>query len=74
MSLGLRWIKEKFNVVPKVAWQIDPFGHQASFATLGHQLGFNSLFFGRVHYEDKINRENKKAMEVVWKPPQISGI
>lgn len=73
MSLGLKWIKDQFNVVPTVGWQLDPFGHQASFATLGHQFGFNSLFFGRIHYEDKNVREAKKSMEIVWKPPQVSG-
>lgn len=49
-TLGMRWIKEKFGSIPKVAWQLDPFGHQASFSTLGHQFGFNSIFFARVHY------------------------
>lgn len=56
MSLGLKWVKEKFDIIPTVAWQIDPFGHQASFATLGHQFGFNSIFFARVHFEDKNTR------------------
>ena len=69
----MRWINEKFGVVPTVAWQIDPFGHQASFATLGHQLGFNSIFFARIHYEDKVAREASKGMELLWKPPQSSG-
>lgn len=73
MSLGFRWLRKKFDVVPTVAWQIDPFGHQSSFATLGNQLGFNSIFFGRIHYEDKANRESKKTMELLWRPDQISG-
>ena len=29
MSRGLRFIRKTFNVVPRVAWQIDPFGHSA---------------------------------------------
>ena len=73
MGLGLRWAKERFGVVPTVAWQIDPFGHQASFATLGHQMGFNAIFFARIHFQDKIARESRKAMELLWKPPQVSG-
>ncbi|CAI5503332.1 unnamed protein product [Closterium sp. Naga37s-1] len=29
MSLGLRLIRRQFGQVPRVAWQIDPFGHSA---------------------------------------------
>ena len=50
MSLGLKWVKEKLGVVPNVAWQVDSFGHQASTASLMHQLGFDSIFFGRIHF------------------------
>ena len=28
-TLGHRFIKEEFNVTPRIGWQIDPFGHSA---------------------------------------------
>lgn len=28
-TLGHRFIKQEFNVTPRIGWQIDPFGHSA---------------------------------------------
>ena len=53
MTVGLRWLKDTFNYVPDVAWHIDPFGHHASSASLFSQMGFNSIFFARIDYQDK---------------------
>ena len=36
----------------QVGWQIDPFGHSASQAALlSAEVGFDSLFFGRIDYQ-----------------------
>ena len=40
-TLGHRYIKEQFNVTPRIGWQIDPFGHSAVQAYL---LGAEVLF------------------------------
>jgi hypothetical protein len=58
MSIGLRWLKDTFNYIPDVAWHIDPFGHQASSATLFNQMGLQSFFFSRIDYQDKSKRMN----------------
>ncbi len=28
MTVGLEYLNERFGIKPKIAWQIDPFGHE----------------------------------------------
>lgn len=72
MTIGLRWLKDTFNYVPKVAWHIDPFGHQASSASMFSRMGFQSFFFARIDYQDKDLRLKNKAMEMIWRPLQYT--
>ncbi|CAE1282832.1 MAN2B1 [Acanthosepion pharaonis] len=58
---------------PRVAWQIDPFGHSKEMASLFAQMGFDGLFFGRADYQDIINRFLKKQLEMVWKANENLG-
>ncbi|GIY01661.1 lysosomal alpha-mannosidase, partial [Caerostris darwini] len=69
MTLGLRVLNDTFGKcgVPKIAWQIDPFGHSREQASLFAQMFFDGLFFGRLDYQDKDNREQTKTMEHIWK-------
>lgn len=41
-TLGHQFIKEEFNMTPRIGWQIDPFGHSAVQAYL---LGAEVCFF-----------------------------
>ena len=53
----------QFDVVPLVGWQIDPFGHSSTQATLlGADMGFHSLMFGRMDYADLKKRISEKNM------------
>nr|XP_027101803.1 probable alpha-mannosidase At5g13980 [Coffea arabica] len=73
-TLGHRYIKEQFNVTPRIGWQIDPFGHSAVQAyLLGAELGFDSFFFGRIDYQDRAKRKAEKALEVVWQGSKSLG-
>ncbi|GAB4853095.1 hypothetical protein Ancab_017279 [Ancistrocladus abbreviatus] len=66
-TLGHRFIKEQFNKTPRAGWQIDPFGHSAVHAyLLGAELGFNSVHFARIDYQDKGKRKRDKTLEVIW--------
>lgn len=75
MTLGLRVLNDTFGTcaIPKVAWQIDPFGHSKEQASLFAQMYFDGLFFGRLDYQDKDEREKTKTMEHVWKPSSSLG-
>ncbi|KAL0351207.1 UNVERIFIED_CONTAM: Alpha-mannosidase [Sesamum radiatum] len=73
-TLGHRFIKEEFGVTPRVGWQIDPFGHSAVQAyLLGAELGFDSLFFGRIDYQDRTKRKTEKSLEVIWQGSKSLG-
>jgi lysosomal alpha-mannosidase len=52
--------------LPRVAWQIDPFGHSREQASLFAQMGYDGLFFGRLDYQDKFNRAMRENMETIW--------
>ncbi|KAI3958708.1 hypothetical protein MKW98_030373 [Papaver atlanticum] len=73
-TLGHRFIKTEFGVTPRIGWQIDPFGHSAVQAyMLGAQVGFDSLFFGRIDYQDREKRKKEKTLEVVWRGSKSLG-
>ncbi|KAI9121310.1 hypothetical protein K1719_008343 [Acacia pycnantha] len=73
-TLGHQFIKEEFGKIPRVGWQIDPFGHSAVQAyMLGAELGFDSLFFARIDYQDRAKRLKEKTLEVVWRGSKSLG-
>ncbi|KAL2529274.1 Glycosyl hydrolase family 38 protein [Forsythia ovata] len=73
-TLGHHFIKQEFGVTPRIGWQIDPFGHSAVQAyLLGAEIGFDSLFFGRIDYQDRAKRKNEKSLEVVWRGSKSLG-
>ncbi|KAI4336391.1 hypothetical protein L6164_014924 [Bauhinia variegata] len=73
-TLGHKFIKEEFGVTPRIGWQIDPFGHSAVQAyLLGAEVGFDSLFFARIDYQDRAKRKDDKTLEVVWQGSKTLG-
>ncbi|PSN50451.1 Lysosomal alpha-mannosidase [Blattella germanica] len=65
---GLRKLNDTFGECghPKVGWQIDPFGHSREMASIFAQLGFDGLLFGRLDFQDKLNRLLTITAEMVW--------
>ena len=59
---------------PKVAWQIDPFGHSREMASLLAQMGYNGVFFARIDSQDKQKRLNDKSLEMIWHGSANLGI
>lgn len=73
-TLGHWFIKDEFGQIPRVGWQIDPFGHSAVQAyLLGAELGFDSLFFARIDYQDRAKRLKEKKLEVIWQGSKSLG-
>uniref|UniRef100_J3KV59 Alpha-mannosidase n=1 Tax=Oryza brachyantha TaxID=4533 RepID=J3KV59_ORYBR len=73
-TLGHRFIKEEFGQVPRIGWQIDPFGHSAVQAyLLGTEVGFDAFYFFRIDYQDRDTRKGTKELEVVWRGSKTFG-
>ena len=75
MTLGHQWLLKEFgqDAIPKVAWHIDPFGHSAEQATLFALMGFEAFFFGRIDYQDKMQRLQTQNMEYIWRASPSLG-
>ncbi|KAH9608357.1 hypothetical protein KSS87_017812 [Heliosperma pusillum] len=73
-TLGHRYIMEQFNKTPRAGWQIDPFGHSAVQGyLLGAELGFDSVHFARIDYQDRDRRKDHKSLETIWRGSETLG-
>lgn len=73
-TLGHKFLLDQFGVQPKVGWQIDPFGHSATQAALlSYEVGFESLFFKRVDYQDLAHRQATNTTEFIWQASPSAG-
>jgi len=74
-ALGHEFITQNFpGTFPTTGWQIDPFGHSATQASLlTYDLGFDSLFFKRIDHQDVAARQAAKATEFVWRGSESAG-
>jgi alpha-mannosidase len=70
-TLGHDFLKKELGYIPKVGWQLDPFGHSASQASLlASRVGFDALYFGRIDHEDLDIRHNTQECEGLWSSSQ----
>ena len=68
-TLGHQFLWRELGVIPKVGWQLDPFGHSATQASLlTAQAGMDALYFGRVDYQDLKIRHETQECEGLWAP------
>ena len=74
-TLGHQFLAKEFDgFTPKVGWQIDPFGHSATQASLlSWGAGFDALFFGRIDYQDRELRQAAQECEGVWRASPSLG-
>lgn len=73
-ALGHSFLQTEFSYVPTIGWQIDPFGHSSTQASLlSAEAGFDALYFGRIDYQDHKLRMNQSRMEMVWRASPSLG-
>ncbi|KEG09759.1 lysosomal alpha-mannosidase precursor [Trypanosoma grayi] len=66
-TIGHRWLKRELNIVPRVGWQVDPFGHSATQgAMLTARAGLISTFFSRVDYQEDDYRGSTGRRQFWW--------
>ncbi|KAK8768601.1 hypothetical protein V5799_014933, partial [Amblyomma americanum] len=75
MTYGIRKLNDTFGKcgVPKIGWQIDPFGHSREYASLLAQMGMDGYFFGRVDYQDFRARKKDQRLEFIWSASENLG-
>ncbi|KAM8987183.1 lysosomal alpha-mannosidase [Ara ararauna] len=69
LGLGRRFLRHALGpcALPRLAWQIDPFGHSRQSAATFAQMGYDGLFLGRVDHQDKAQRERRRELELLWR-------
>ncbi|KAJ8675164.1 hypothetical protein QAD02_010950 [Eretmocerus hayati] len=69
LTWGFRRLNDTFGSCarPKIGWQIDTFGHSQEQASIFAQMGFDGLFFARIDYKDRAERERDKRSEFIWR-------
>jgi len=64
---GNEYLLKYFNAKPRIAWQVDPFGHSSLTPTLFSQMGYEGLVINRIHHQLKSTYKANKDMEFVWR-------
>jgi alpha-mannosidase len=66
-TLGHQFLLRELGVRPVTAWQLDPFGHSATQASLlTYAAGMDALYFGRIDYQDLQRRKETRECEGFW--------
>ncbi|CDW71653.1 glycosyl hydrolases family 38 protein [Stylonychia lemnae] len=68
MYIGHQFLKKELDYSPKVAWQVDVFGHSTSAQRLFPDMGLNAVYFERIDGQDLQNRIQNKNFEMQWRP------
>jgi len=73
-TTGHQFLLRELGVVPRTGWQLDPFGHSATQASLlTDKVGFDALYFGRIDYQDLALRKEASECEGLWNASSSSS-
>ena len=70
---GHDWLMEIFGIKPKVAWQLDPWGHSSAQAQIFAELGMESVYFARMNKWFKAAMQQRRSLEFIWQPTFVDG-
>lgn len=65
-------MKREFNHVPRIAWQIDIFGHSSVTPFLFEQMGFETIVINRIDSRLKQKLRREKKLEFQWLHPMTN--
>ncbi|KAK0056601.1 lysosomal alpha-mannosidase [Biomphalaria pfeifferi] len=67
-TLGFDFIADTFGTCAqaRTAWHVDLFGYSREHASILSQMGYDSLFIGRIDFMDMEQRKKTKNMEFLW--------
>lgn len=68
MRIGLKFLKEEFNITPKIGWFIDPFGHSSATSHILSQMNFEKIVLTRIDYLEKKDRIENHNLEFIYDP------
>ena len=66
IRVGLQFLYEEFDIIPKSAFFLDSFGHSAGNAHIVAQAGFEQLVLGRFHLDYLEYLKKNKRYEFYW--------
>ena len=57
-EMGHDFVRQEFDgLVPKIGWQLDPFGHSEVMAYLFAEMGMDAMVFARMNPEEFKHRK-----------------
>ena len=68
MRIGLKFLKEEFNISPKIGWFIDPFGHSCATSHILSQMNFEKIVLTRIDYLERKYRIENHNLEFNYDP------
>ena len=66
LRLGLEFLKENFNITPKIVWALDQFGYSMAHTYFYQQFGFNRVVVNRISENIIKNWSNTHDLDFIW--------